>query len=138
MSRYWIVAPYNSAAPQIFDKAWEYDLQNGTIAIGWTELGDFSNLSKAELKSKYIETYGDNYAKNTVAKDINALWRFYHEMLPGDVVIARRGTKKIIGVGTITGAPYYDLEKGKERLANLTDSVLANFIPIKFNNLQRC
>jgi hypothetical protein len=130
VSRYWVIAPYNSTVPQVFDKAWEYDLQNGTIAVGWTELGDISKLSKLELKSKYIETYGDDIAKGSVTRDVNALWRFYHEVLPG----ARRGTMKVIGIGTITGDPFYDRKKGRERVANLTDNVYANFIPVRLGN----
>lgn len=133
MSRYWVIAPYNSTVPQVFDKAWEYDLQNRTIAVGWTKLGDISKLSKPELKSKYMETYSDNIAKSFVTKGVNALWRFYHGVLPGDIVIARRGTKKIIGIGTVTGDPFYDKEKGRERVANLTDDVYANFIPVRWN-----
>lgn len=133
MSRYWIIAPYNSTIPQVFDKAWEYDLQNGTIAIGWTDLGDTCKLSKPELRSKYTKTYGDNISKSSVSKDVNALWRFYHEVLPGDIVIARRGTKKIIGIGTVTGGAFYDREKGRERVANLTDDIYANFIPVRWN-----
>jgi hypothetical protein len=133
VSRYWVIAPYNSTVAQVFDKAWEYDLQNRTIAVGWTELGDISKLSKPELKSKYIETYGDDIAKGSVTRDVNALWRFYHEVLPGDIVIARRGTMKIIGIGTVTGDPFYDREKGRERVADLTDDVYANFIPVRWN-----
>ena len=133
MSRYWIIAPYNSTVPQVFDKAWEYDLRNGTIAVGWTELGDISKLSKTELRSKYAEVYGDNIAKSSVTRDVNALWRFHHELLPGDIIIARRGTKKIIGIGTVTGDSFYNWEKGRERVADLTEGVYANFLPVRWN-----
>jgi len=68
-----------------------------------------------------------------VTKDVNALWRFCHEVLPGDIIIARRGTKKIIGIGTVTGDPFYNREKGRERVASLTDDVYANFIPVGWN-----
>lgn len=37
MKRYWVMTPYNSERPDTFDKAWEYDLKNGTIALGWQE-----------------------------------------------------------------------------------------------------
>lgn len=35
MTRYWVIAPYDSTRPEVFDKAWAYDLTNGTIALGW-------------------------------------------------------------------------------------------------------
>jgi hypothetical protein len=133
MSKYWVIAPYDSTVPEIFDKVWEYDLQNETIALGWVELGDISRLSRSELKAKYVEAYGNSIAKSVVTKDTNALWAFYHEVSPGDVIIARRGTKKIIGIGTVTGVPFYDAEKGRERVANLTDNAYPNFIPVKWN-----
>ena len=133
MSKYWVIAPYDSTIPEIFDKVWEYDLQNKTIALGWIELEDISKLSRPELRAKYVETYGNSIAKSVVTKDTNALWAFYHEISPGDIIIARRGTKKIIGIGTVTGAPFYDSVKGRERVTNLTNNAYSNFIPVKWN-----
>jgi restriction system protein len=126
--RYWVIAPYDSTKSQIFDKAWEYDLQNGTIAVGWSSLGDISNLSRPELELKFEQTYGkrDN-------RDINTLWRFYHEVSVGDVIIARRGRKKIGSMGTVTGTAFYDKDKGKERIANLTDDPYPNFIHVEWD-----
>jgi restriction system protein len=39
------------------------------------------------------------------------LHKFYHEVKPGDVVIARRGLKKLVAVGTVKRGAYYDLDK---------------------------
>jgi hypothetical protein len=47
MKRYWVIAPYDSTQTQIFNKAWEYDLKNGTIAVGWKDLGDVSERGQA-------------------------------------------------------------------------------------------
>jgi len=110
MTRYWVIAPYDSTQPQIFEKVWEYDLREGTIAIGWKELGDISGMNRSEVESKFKEVY-----EKELTRDINAIWRFYHEVSPGNVIIARRGTKKIIGVGIVTGTAFYDEEKGKEK-----------------------
>ncbi|RLI75827.1 hypothetical protein DRO97_02355 [Archaeoglobales archaeon] len=127
MTRYWVIAPYDSTKTQIFEKVWEYDLNNGTIAVGWSDLGDVSEMSKPELESRYKEVYGE--INN---RDINAIWKFYHEISIGDIIIARRGTKKIIGIGTVTGKPFYSEEKGKERVANLTEDFYPNFISVKW------
>ena len=130
MSRYWVNGIYDSTKTKIFDKAWQYDLKNGTIAVGWKELGDISQIkSKDELHRKFKEVYGN--IKN-FTKDCNCIWNFYNEISLGDVIIARRGTKKIVGIGTVTGTAFYDGEKGKERVAYLTDDIYPNFINVKW------
>ncbi len=131
MNRYWVIAPYYSKDTQIFDKVWKYDIENGTIAIGWGELGDISQMTKHEIEVQYKATY-KNVANNAAAKDINSLWAFYHEISPGDIIIARRGTKKVIGLGTVTGASFYDEQKGRQRVANLTDNYHPNFLQVKW------
>lgn len=133
MSKYWVIAPYDSSFPEIFDRVWEYDLQNATIALGWAALGDITKLSLSELKVKYLEVFGNSIAKNVVAKDVNALWSLYHDVSLGDTIIARRGTKKIIGIGTVSGVAFYDAERGKDRVANLTDNFYPNFVSVKQN-----
>jgi hypothetical protein len=34
-------------------------------------------------------------------------WSFYHEIRPGDTVVARRGRKTLAAVGTVTKAAYF-------------------------------
>lgn len=130
MGKYWVIAPYDSTKTQIFERVWQYDLKNGTIAIGWKDLRDVSQIrSKDELRQKYMEVYGD---EKNLTKDCNSIWNFYNEISPEDVIIARRGTKKIMGIGTVTGPAFYDEGKGKERVANLTDDFYSNFINVKW------
>ena len=126
-TRYWVIAPYNSEKPEIFDKVWEYDLNNGTIAIGWKGLGDISGLTRSEVESRFADVFG-----NLVTRDVNAIWRYYNEIVPGDVMIARRGTKKIIGIGTVTGPAFYDEHAGAARVGHLTDDFYSNFLPVRW------
>jgi len=44
MVRYWIIAPYDSKNLDIFEVAWDYDVKNNRIAIGWNDLGDISKF----------------------------------------------------------------------------------------------
>lgn len=67
-----------------------------------------------------------------MTRDVNSLWAFRHEVSRGDVVIARRGTKRIIGIGTVVGYPFYDEEKGRERVAHLTENCYSRFIPVEW------
>ncbi len=39
------------------------------------------------------------------------IWAFYHEIAPGDVVLARRGRKILAGVGTVSETAFYTPEK---------------------------
>jgi len=128
MRRHWVITPYNSAQPEIFEKAWEYDVANDTVAIGFGGLGDTADLSEEELTERCRQIWGERYS----TRDRNTIWRFYHEMAVGDLVIARRGTKRVVGIGTVAGSPFYDEGKGQERVAHLTDQYYANFIPVEW------
>ncbi len=131
MSRYWVFAPYRSREKKIFDAVWEFDLKNGTIAFGTKELGDAGNLTEDELKKKYKEVYGKD-----IPIDRTSIWKIYHEILPGDIIIARRGRKKIIGVGEVTRGGFYDVEMGKRRVANLTDDYYPLFLNVRWEEKQ--
>ena len=96
-------------------------------------MGDVSKLNRQDFETKFKKVYSGRIAKNTMTKDIKTLWSFYHNISLGDIIIARRGTKKIIGIGTVTGAPFYDERKGKDRVANLTDDAYSNFIPVQWD-----
>jgi len=125
MPRYWVIAPYDSTRKEIFKKAWEFDISHGTIALGWAKLGNVHSLSLEEYNRKYKETYptGSTY-------DRESFWKYMHEMSIGDKVIARQGRKVALAVGEITDSPYYDEEKGKQRVGYLTDESLSNFIDV--------
>lgn len=131
MTRYWVIAPYDSQRPTIFDAAWGFDVAKGTIAIGWPELGDASQLDRQALDELYSRVFpGKRQTDHT--KDCNVLWRFYHEMLPGDIVIARRGTRRIVGIGKVSGPAFFDEHMGLERVGNLTDDGYPNLIPVEW------
>ena len=46
MKRFWVIAPAPANEINIFEKAWEYDLNNNVIAIGWGEMGDISSFNE--------------------------------------------------------------------------------------------
>ncbi len=134
MINYWIIAPYNSEDPENFENAWNYDVNNNTIAIGWKELGDISKDAWDQIYEKVHDRYkekGDSWLKKQAKKITNAVWHFYHNIKSGDIIIARRGTKKIIGKGEVKGAPYYSTEEGKKRTP-LTDDFYSNFLKVKW------
>jgi len=92
--------------PERFDKVWQFDRTSNLISIGWKELGDVSKLDRQKLSSAVARTYPDK-PPTTKALFENMVWNFYHEIAPGDFVIARRGRKILAGVGKVSGPAFY-------------------------------
>jgi restriction system protein len=90
---------------ELFDKVWQFDLANNLISIGWSELGDISKMSREALSEAVAKAYPDR-AKGLIS---NVLWAFYHEISPGDFVLAQRGRKILVAVGKVVRAAFYDL-----------------------------
>ena len=96
MPRYWVIAPYAAKVSELYDTVWRFDLANGVISIGWAELGDVSTMTRDGLAAR-VASATPNDPPATKSLVTNMLWAFYHEIQPGDIVLARRGRK--VGVG---------------------------------------
>jgi len=112
MPQYWVIALYFAEYPEEWEKVWQFDLQNHIISIGWTELGDVSKCNEKQLKARIDQTY-DDYTPRKTIYCFKTLWRFYHDIQVGDIIIARRGRKKIAAVGTVTQTAYHAPKKTK-------------------------
>ncbi|MDD2390366.1 MAG: endonuclease NucS [Desulfobacterales bacterium] len=106
MPRYWVMAPVQSKPSGLFDAVWQFDRDQNVISIGWSQLGDVTGITREELAESVSAAYPGKPSQ-TKGLYTNMLWAFYHEMLPGDYVIARRGRKTLAGVGRITGPAAY-------------------------------
>lgn len=104
--RYWVIAPVEAKPQDRFDRAWKFDLANGLISIGWSELGDVSKMSREQLSAAVATTYPDRRLA-TATLFANMIWAFYHEIAPGDIVLARRGRKILAAVGTVVRSAFY-------------------------------
>lgn len=102
MPRFWVMAPGESKPADLFERIWQFDLAQNVISIGWKQLGDVTAMTREELAEAVARTYPDKPSQ-TKGLFTNMLWAFYHEMLPGDYVIARRGRKTLAAVGKIAG-----------------------------------
>ena len=103
MPRYWVIAPVESKKKELFNKVWQFDLANKLISIGWSELDDVSKLDREALSHAVAAKYPDR-AKGLIA---NMLWAFYHQIAPGDFVVARRGRKILAAVGKVVDTGFY-------------------------------
>ena len=104
MSRYWIIAPYENN--DTYESVWKYDLANGCISIGWHEIGDPSKLSRDELRAAVAKAF-PNKPPRTHTLIVNMMWSFYHEISPGDVIVARQGKSIVASVGDVTQPATY-------------------------------
>lgn len=124
MVRYWVIAPYNYDKPEAFAACWQYDQANGVIAIGW-DLGDLSDLSKEDISARYREhTEWELTSRHQVIK-------FWTEIQRDDIIIARGGRKRVVGIGTVVGPAFYDGEKGKERAGSIAEP-FPNFLRVRW------
>lgn len=97
---YWIYSPGNGASK------WEEFYREGIIAIGWGEIGDLNTFSsKDEMKQKMKKCYGEELSYINSA---HATWQFVHQMKPGDIVFAKKGSSKVIGRGVVVSDYQYD------------------------------
>lgn len=110
MPRYWVIAPVESKNPGLFDKVWEFDKTNNLISIGWAQLGDCSKMNQNELSKAVASTYSDR-PPQTQGLFTNMLWSFYHDIKPGDLIIARRGRKILAAVGKVIQSAFYSPSK---------------------------
>ncbi|MEZ4703583.1 MAG: hypothetical protein R2834_24845, partial [Rhodothermales bacterium] len=75
MTRFWIVAPNAVSPTEKFEAAWEFDLANGVISIGWPGLGNVLEMSKDELSAAVARQYPDK-PPQTKSLISNVLWAF--------------------------------------------------------------
>ncbi len=97
--RYWAYAPGHGA------DHWEEFYGAGILAIGWDEAGDLSQYADKEaLRQKLQELW----PSSSEVHQARACWDFAKVMKVGDIVFAKKGMKKIIGYGVVTGAYLFD------------------------------
>ncbi len=126
---YWIISPVYGI-DENFDSIWKYDRTNGTIAIGWRKMDQLHNTSKKEALAAFDKAYPDDNLSRR-SRDFNTIWRWYHEVSIGDVIIARKGTKRVIGLGFVKGNAYRDDAKSKERRPQ-SKKVYPHFLDIEW------
>ena len=91
MNNIWIIAPGEEAL------IWDDCKNNDYIAIGWDKINinNYSNIE--DLKKDLISFY---QLDNSTRKH-NYLWNFGKNIKKGDLIIARNGKTKIIGIGKV-------------------------------------
>lgn len=98
--QYWTFSPGEDA------ERWEEFYQKGLMAIGWDEMGDLRLFkSKEDIRLKLQELWPNNSDKKN---DAHACWQFVHDIAPGDVIIAKQGSTKLLGFGRVEDIYEFD------------------------------
>lgn len=134
MPRYWVIAPVEAKPPERFNKVWQFDLDNNLISIGWSELGDVSKMSREAIFKAVAATYREK-PPTTWGLYANMLWAFYHEIGPGDIVIARRGRKTLTAIGKVIQSAEYT--PGRNPSLASSDYSHHNFLGVEWRDQPR-
>lgn len=91
-------------APGDHARFWPECLAGGFICVGWDDTGDLNDYpDKAALSDAFDRLYDYNRSKR--AAKVNELWTL-RVLLPGDIVVANRGTREVLAVGRVTEPGY--------------------------------
>jgi len=65
------------------------------------------------------------------------LWNFFHEIAEGDIILARKGTKKLAAVGTAKGRAYFNPTKNQALITESPDNFHTNFLDVQWHDTPR-
>ena len=101
----WVISPGKQA------RFWPQCLEDGTITVGWEDVGDLSLFANREsLQQTMTDVYeGDSKQTNNSL----TLWDFSHSIQVGDVVYAKQGMSRILGWGVVTSPYRFEPERGE-------------------------
>ncbi len=104
--RYWLYAAGRECVN------WDQDYAEGIMALGWENIGDYSQYSsKEEMRRKLSEFNSGSRCTNAA----HAIWQFCNEIKKGDVIIVKKGMQKIVGRGVVVGDYEYDATRENYR-----------------------
>jgi restriction system protein len=83
------------------------------VALGWPKMGDLSKLSadREAFKAKLVQTHPDTKA-GAIPTNAGQLFRFVHEMKPGDIVLYPSKHDRQIHFARVEGTYRFEPSKG--------------------------
>ena len=104
--RYWLYSPGEQSVK------WEEFYNEGIMAIGWDELGDLENYTdRKSILEALMNNYGGGEDQRNNVSAIDDFCNGENKINVGDIVIAKKGTKTLLGYGKITSDYYFDDKK---------------------------
>lgn len=94
-TRFWKIAPGENA------HLWNRCRSGNYMAIGWPSLGDVRTIPRAEFEDRREIAIDED---SDVTRDgVEQLWKFTHDIKPGDRIVANQGFSKVVGIGVVIG-----------------------------------
>ena len=104
--RYWLYSPGEQAVK------WEEFYNEGIMVIGWDKLGDLENYTdRKSILEALINNYGGGEDQRNNVSAIDDFSNGENKMNIGDIVIAKKGTKTLLGYGKVISDYYFDEER---------------------------
>ena len=104
--RYWLYSPGKQAVK------WEEFYNEGIMAIGWDELGDLKNYAdRKSILEALMDNYGGEQDQPNNVSAIDDFCNGENKINIGDIVIAKKGTKTLLGYGKVISDYYFDEER---------------------------
>ena len=101
--RYWLYSPGEQAVK------WEEFHNEGIMAIGWDKLGDLKNYTdRKSILEALINNYGGGEDQRNNVSAIDDFCNGENKINIGDIVIAKKGTKTLLGYGKVISDYYFD------------------------------
>ena len=95
----WLISPGESA------KYWPYFMEESEISIGW-DIGDISECQTRDgVRQRMAEVWNDGIDHKNIQL---ALYEFGLAMKEGDVVIAKKGNRNLVGLGVVKSDYFYE------------------------------
>ena len=106
--RYWLYSPGEQAVK------WEEFYNEGIMAIGWDKLENLENYTdRKSILEALINNYGGGEDQRNNVSAIDDFCNGENKINIGDIVIAKKGTKTLLGYGRVTSDYYYDENREK-------------------------
>lgn len=100
---YWLYSPGEQAVK------WEEFYNEGIMAIGWDELGDLENYTdRKSILEALINNYGGGEDQRNNVSAIDDFCNGENKINIGDIIIAKKGTKTLLGYGKVISDYYFD------------------------------
>lgn len=122
-------------APGHDANSWDDCLKHNYICVGWDEVGALSDFEdedafKEAFEAEYLQSpYKGNHSKCT--EKAKELWTLI-DLEPGDIIVANKGTSKVLGIGEVIEPGYEwrpERDEYKHTVRVTWDTSLAKDIP---------
>ncbi|MFZ3383905.1 MAG: HNH endonuclease [Candidatus Methanoperedens sp.] len=108
---YWKISPEDWGSDhENWQKQWSICIKEKKIAMGWSKVGDLSELNLDQIKDR-LQTHYPIYKhpnfKTSLTRNAQQLLNF-RNIENGAIIVANKGQKEIVGIGKVENKYYFN------------------------------